>query len=255
LAGAADLNLKFYGVGGDAENSDGFKFNAEALFISQQVAFRMGKSDWFVGGEFLYTDMDSEFETGIDIPGLDKGTFESKNAALGLIAIYDSLSNGYTPTSGIQSEIAYQRYDESFGGDFDYDSLLSKNQVHFKVAESLALGLRLDASFVDGEIPFYALPYIEIRGIPALRYQGENVVTAEAQAAWNIHPRWQVIGFAGAGQATNKTGDLGSDAETHPAYGLGFRYLAVKVLGMNMGVDVAKGPEDTTLYVSFGTKF
>jgi hypothetical protein len=254
LAGGADLNLKFYGLGSGPENSDGFQFNTDALFISQQLAFRLGESDWFVGAEYLYTDVDIEFKTGIDIPGLDSGTFNSKNAAAGALLIYDSLSNNYSPASGIQSEIAYQRYDEKVGGDFNYDVLQLKNQVHFTPMDRLAIGLRLDASFADGDIPFYALPYIELRGIPALRYQGDNVVTGEFQAAWAVHPRIQLLGFIGAGQAVQDRDDLG-DANTEVAGGFGVRYMFVKLLGMSVGLDYAKGPEDSTVYISFGTKF
>ena len=254
MAGGADINLKFYGVGDGPENSDGFKFNAKALFISQQLAFRVGRSDWFVGGELQYNDMETEFQTGIDVPGLEMLDFEATNIALGLLAFYDSLSNPYTPGSGVLSDISYKRYDEKLGGDFNYNLVDFKNQVHFSPWQTLALGVRLDASFLDGDAPFWALPFISMRGIPALRYQGENVVTAEVQGTWSVHPRWQLLGFAGAGQATQDRDNLG-DADTHVAYGAGFRYMAVRQLGLNMGLDVAKGPDDTVWYVNFGTKF
>jgi hypothetical protein len=254
MVGAADINLKFYGLGGGAENADGFKFSAQGTFISQELGFRVGKSDWFLGGEFQYTDMETEFDTGIDFPGLEKFDFEATNVALGLVAVYDSLNNSYTPKSGVLSDISLKRYDKKFGGDFNYNLLDLKNQIHFQPLDPLQVGVRLDASFLDGDAPFWALPFISLRGIPALRYQGENVVTGEVQGAWSFHPRWQVLGFVGAGQATQERDDLG-DAKTHVAYGGGFRYLAVRKLGLNMGIDVAKGPEDTVFYVSFGTKF
>jgi hypothetical protein len=46
-----------------------------------------------------------------------------------------------------------------------------------------------------------------------------------------------------------------SDANTHSAGGFGFRYLGVRRLGLSMGIDLAKGPEEEVIYVSFGTKF
>ena len=108
---------------------------------SQQLAFRLGNSDWFAGGEYIYSDVDTEFKTGIDIPGLDKLDFNSKNAASGVLLIYGYLSNPYTPDSGIQSEIAYQFYDEKVGGDFNSDMLLLKNQIHFKPFDRWNIGL------------------------------------------------------------------------------------------------------------------
>jgi hypothetical protein len=37
--------------------------------------------------------------------------------------------------------------------------------------------------------------------------------------------------------------------------GLGFRYLIARILGLQVGVDVARGPEDWTFYVVFGRSF
>ena len=62
-------------------------------------------------------------------------------------------------------------------------------------------------------------------------------------------------GFIGAGQTSPNFEGLGSDSTTEVAGGFGFRYMAVKALGMNMGLDFAKGPEDSSIYISFGTKF
>lgn len=61
-----------------------------------------------------------------------------------------------------------------------------------------------------------------------------------------------MLGFIGAGRATN-TGL--SDAGTEVAGGFGFRYMALRRLGLNMGMDFAKGPEDEVVYINFGTSF
>jgi outer membrane translocation and assembly module TamA len=104
----------------------------------------------------------------------------------------------------------------------------------------------------SGDVSFYGLTYSEMRGISAMRYQGEDVVTTELQTDWNFHPRWTALAFIGVGRATNS--GL-SDANTHAAGGIGFRYLGVRRLGLIMGIDLAKGPEDVVIYISFGTKF
>ncbi|MEH6549632.1 MAG: hypothetical protein V7711_09185 [Pseudomonadales bacterium] len=253
LGGVANINLKFYGEGSGQENPSGFKFNSEALFISQRVAFRLGATDWFAGAEYTYTDMTTKFDLGFDIPELDDLSFDSTNASVAALLLYDSLNNGYTPGSGINSELSFSRYDEKVGGDFNYNLLESRNQIYFEPVSQLNIGLRLDGQFADGDIPFYALPYIELRGIPALRYQGTDVITGEVQAAWKFHPRWQILGFIGAGRAATEPTKL-SDANTETSSGVGFRYLAVKQLGLSMGLDFAKGPEENVVYVSFGTK-
>ncbi len=252
ILGGADINLDFYGSGDDSGDQGGFEFNADAAFTSQRLAFRLGSSDWLLGGEFNYTNSTMKFDQRNEMPELEALSFDSTNASLGMVVVYDSLNNPFTPSSGINSETLISRYDESFGGDFDYDSVVTKNQIHFSPFENWTAGIRLNGSFVSGDVPFYGLPYIEMRGIAAMRYQGEDVVTTELQTNWNFHPRWTAIAFIGAGRATNS--GL-SDANTHSAGGFGFRYLGVRRLGLSMGIDLAKGPEEEVIYVSFGTKF
>ena len=61
-----------------------------------------------------------------------------------------------------------------------------------------------------------------------------------------------MLGFAGAGRTADSISDL-SSADTHSAYGAGFRYLLARRLGMRVGIDVAKGPEETYWYLIVGS--
>jgi hypothetical protein len=61
-----------------------------------------------------------------------------------------------------------------------------------------------------------------------------------------------VLGFVGGGRAADSMSDLAS-ATTRSAYGAGFRYLMAKVLGMRVGIDVARGPEGTYWYLVMGS--
>ena len=114
---------------------------------------------------------------------------------------------------------------------------------YFPLSKAWTLGLRADARAARGEVPFYQLPFIEMRGIPFFRYQNENVALAEAEVRWNITPRWALVGFAGTGKAD----------ESASAWGLGVRRLVARRLGIYMGVDLAKGPEETAIYIQAGS--
>jgi hypothetical protein len=254
VLGTADLNLQYYDDSAVEGSDNGSHFGVQGFFISQRIAFRLGQSDWFAGAEYNYTDVSTRFDNANLIPELGELSFDSTNASLGAVLIYDSLNNTFTPSSGFLTETLFSRYDEAIGGDFNYDSLVTKNQLHFAPFKDWTAGIRLNGGFVDGDIPFYALPYIELRGIPALRYQGENVLTTELQVNWRFHPRWSAVSFIGAGRTSDDFSDL-SNASSEAAGGFGFRYLAVRRLGLNMGLDFAKGPEDEVVYISFGTKF
>ena len=251
IVGYADVFLDYYGST-ENPNDEGFSFNSKALILNQLVAFRLGQSNWFAGGAYRLISTDSSFDSPEEDQGIDPETLESNNAAIAAVIRYDSLENPYTPKSGIVSDLQVARFDEAVGGDFNYNQTTWLNQAHFSLAEQWWLGVRLDADMVSGGAPFYAVPYIELKGIPALRYQGNKIITTEARLNWEFHPRWQVGAFAGAGRAAENVDDL-SDAPSRVSRGVGFRYMGVKKLGMNMGLDFAKGPEDEVVYISFGT--
>ena len=85
-----------------------------------------------------------------------------------------------------------------------------------------------------------------------LRYQGKNVFVTEVEPRWDITYRWSAVGFAGIGWTSEVISELWYD-EGEVAYGLGFRYLMARRMGLRVGLDVARGPEDTVVYLSVGS--
>ena len=85
-----------------------------------------------------------------------------------------------------------------------------------------------------------------------MRYQGNVVAVAEVELTWQFDDRWSILGFTGAGRAANETGDLGA-APSRTTYGAGFRYLIARRYGFEMGLDVARGPEESVFYIQAGT--
>ena len=87
-----------------------------------------------------------------------------------------------------------------------------------------------------------------------MRYQGELTALIETEQSYSISSRWSLVGFAGIGTAFNnlqemQAGDLAWNT------GTGFRYMIARMLGLKMGLDVARGPEDWAVYVVFGTSW
>ena len=75
---------------------------------------------------------------------------------------------------------------------------------------------------------------------------GEGRMTAPSLTA--------VVGFDGIGKAADGFEAL-QDAETVWNAGGGFRYLTAREFGLQMGVDVARGPEQWAIYVVFGNSW
>jgi len=68
----------------------------------------------------------------------------------------------------------------------------------------------------------------------------------------NVHNRWSLVGFAGIGTTAASLENMDFGATAWNAGG-GFRYMIARALGLQMGVDVARGPDDWAFYIVFGS--
>jgi hypothetical protein len=250
----ADVNLKFYpDIGPQNASDDGIRFNVDGTFLYQQIQFRLRESNWWLGGNYLYINAKNTFdigdEPGDDLPGpLD----EFNQGGLSVFVEYDGRNTTFTPTKGLKGIVEFRNYHQRWGSDFNYDHISGSLHHFTPFGEYSSLGVRVDAEAVDGDVPFFGYPYVNLRGIPALRYQGEEVVTAELEYLWGITPRWTIALFAGGGKTTSVSA-VGSGGETVAAGGAGFRYRIARKLGLQVGMDVARGPEETAVYLTVGS--
>ena len=218
-------------------------FEIRTVPFIQDLAVRIPASDFFAGLRYAFVSSDIAFKPGRDIPGVTDREWTGKSKIGGMIPYleYDSTDNFFTPGRGIHAKVSLGFFDEIFGGDYDYRELHAKAVGYWPVLPNVVAGLRADGQFIDGDAPFYALPFVQLRGIPAMRYQGTDVLTLETEERWMVTPRWGLVGFAGIGKAADGFDAL-QDAETVWNAGGGFRYLTAREFGLQMGVDVARGP-------------
>jgi outer membrane translocation and assembly module TamA len=164
---------------------------------------------------------------------------------------YETRDNTMNPTRGVLAELALWRFDTSIGGDYDYWNWKAKALYFHPLSERWTLGLRLDLSGVDGRPPFFAYPFVKLRGIPALRYQDEMAGAAEAEVRYRVAPRWEVTAFAGLGYTSDRI-KLFENPGSIYNYGLGGRYNVFQAHNVWMGIDIARGPEDWNWYIQVG---
>ena len=249
ILGTADVNMDYYGSGNNLPRP--ISFNTKALFLRQDLKLRLFDSNFFTGLRYLYSDTDNEFDiaSAIGIPGIPSIQFQSKSAALALLLDYDSLDNTLTPGKGVYGQLILSRYDEKVGSDSNFNLYEGTLQGFLPFKENrFILGSNLGAKSLSGKAPFYSYPFISMRGIKAMQYQGSDIVQLELELRWNLTPRWSLVGFSGVGQVF---GDE-TDEESVVAWGGGFRYKVAKKLGLYTGVDIATGPDDTAIYIQFG---
>lgn len=248
-AGYVSVNYDYYTSSGQA-----LPVNLDAAFLLQQATFRLGKSNFFMGGNYKFLSSTASLETATIFDPPLRGDDETlKSGGLGGILAYDSRDNIFTPNRGLSSKAEWTHYDSWLGSDNQFDVLNLKNRTWLPLTESLVLGLRGDGAFSGGDIPFYMKPFILMRGIPAMRYQGDHVLTAEAELRWDFTQRWSLLGFAGAGwTAEDSLSDFGN-SDAIPAGGFGFRYLLAHMFNLRTGIDIGFSEEDRAIYFTIGS--
>lgn len=227
-----------------------FDFGIEGGLIYQDLAFRIGRSDFFLGGKLFALSADATVEIGTDRPvGLVDG--DVADVGIALEGIFDTRDNTMTPETGQFVEANVWRHSESLGGDYDYWKGKFKITSFHRLNERFVLGWRVEGDAVSGKAPFWAYPWINLRGIPALRYQNERTAEVEIESRYRFAERWGLVGFVGRGRARGDNPAFDVDEKIF-AGGIGGRWLFHPDENIWIGIDIARGPEDTYWYIQVG---
>ena len=227
-----------------------FDFNLKGGILYQNIRFRLGRGDFFLGGKLSYLNANGGFKLSDGAPD-ELFERDTNDAGLAFQAVWDTRDNTMTPDDGQLFEAVVWRYDDALGGHFDYWKGELKVLTFHRFAQRFVLGFRFDVDAVDGTPPLWAYPWISLRGIPALRYQNEIAGVVETELRWNILKRWAVVGFVGVGATRGDTLRY-EDESGIVAGGVGGRWLFRPEDSLWIGVDVAPGPEDTYAYIQVG---
>lgn len=248
--GWLSVNLDYYG-NENVQLPKPITFNYKGLPIIQGLDYAFIKNV-YIGASYSW------FKYEISLSGDDLPEFISKQSLTGTLTTlspqlyYDKRDNIFSPKKGIYSKGVWNISRPGLGSDFTYDILHAFFIGYIPFAtDSWVLGLRADARHSTDGTPFFAQPFLDTRGIPAMRFQGTNTVLMESELTWYFHRRWGVNGFAGIGRAFSDLNQF-SDFPSYMAGGIGFRYLAARALGLYTGIDLAYGPEGFAIYIIFG---
>jgi len=172
----------------------------------------------------------------------------------GVVVEYEGRDNIFTPNKGIRFYTSMSWSNEAFGSSWNYSNFNLYGYFYYPLSKKLIGGLRIENQQVSDDAPFYLLPYIDLRGIPTARYQGNIFSVGEVELRWDFVPRWSAVFFAGSGKAYNTWSEF-SDASWRSSGGGGFRYLMARKFKLRAGLDLARGPEQWAYYVVFGSSW
>ncbi|WP_143277195.1 BamA/TamA family outer membrane protein [Bordetella genomosp. 1] len=240
------MNLDYYGM-----LNRGRSYEIKGTFLVQQLLARIGDSHWYVGPRYTYMRSETRF-TGERATELSRAELDKHIGKAGLVIDYDNRDNMFYPTRGSYGEFEAQFARGWAGSDQDYESYRLRAYTWLPIAQKWTLGLRGDGQTTSGTVPFYAQPYIDLRGVARGRYQDRSVLTGEVELRYALTPRWSLLGFTGVGKAYGNWKTFG-EASSVSSVGAGFRYLIARKLGLSVGVDVAHSSQQNAFYIQVGS--
>jgi hypothetical protein len=242
--GYVSLNLKHYGLGDDpALSQNPIEYNLRGAMASTSAAYRVSSTPLYAGVGVVFG------RTRL----LQTTLGEVSNTLLSLRPLlqFDTRDNLFTPTRGLFGEAGFSFIHQSEGSWFELLDLTAIGYTPLLIPE-LFLGIRAGAGLSFGDAPFYLRPFVNLRGAPKLRYQGEQAADLEVELRWQFWKRFSLVGFGGVGGAWN--GLLGFErSEAVFTGGTGFRYELARKHGLHMGADFAFGQNGFAFYLQFGS--
>jgi hypothetical protein len=249
----SSVNLKFYGIGNDpALGNNPLHFNLEPKGGTARLKYRFGDTRLWAGLNYAFSSTRVSFDKPPGTPGEPPFNHESNVGGFTPSFTFDTRDNFFTPNRGTYLEASGGFFSPAFGADENFQRAGLVAMQFVPLGSTLFLGLRSDAAASFGNEPFYLRPYISLRGAPTLRYQGEEVAQIEAELRWQFWKRFSLVGFVGGGAAWNHLEHFDS-TQTIVTGGAGFRYEIARAYGLHMGLDVARGPDDTAVYIQIGS--
>ncbi len=261
--GYGDVNLDFFGFG-DITLKNPISLKTKATAIMQTVKFKLADSAFYLGPTHRYINADISPVNIDDLVGnlppewqdtiTDLLTRKITTSGVGFTLEFDSRNNFFSPQEGLKYELSHLWFRDEIGSDVNYQLTEFSGLNYFRLAKKWRTAVRAEVNYANSDefLPPYATPSISMRGIPAARYLGKAIGLTELEVVYEYNLRWEFNVFAGIGKASNDFSDL-LDSESRISQGVGFRYLIARRYGFNMGIDIAKGPEENVFYIQAGS--
>jgi hypothetical protein len=255
-AAAGKINLDFYGAGlGFGQLDQPVRYSLVVKGAIGETDWQLAKnSAWWVGIRYVFTQVTPELRDAPLSPELPNRSDVTISAPTAILK-YDSRNNIFTPTRGLFSETSYLFSRESLGSSVDFERFEEILMGWQPLPHDITLGARADYASASASTPFFLRPYIQLRGVQAMRYQGDAVTSLEVEARWQFHGRWSLVPFAGIGATQIRHSVFTSDGQTIGSGGIGFRYELARSFGLHAGLDVAHSAGTNAVYIQFGNSW
>jgi hypothetical protein len=253
----ADIRYQFYGVGNE-QNDSGIR-----LDLLQNGPLYFATGSWrvwkklYVGLGYLYGDIDTRLRLELPEQPFFDPTIRLKLAGVTIPIEVDSRDHEQFPRDGWLIKARGVVYRESFGSDFDAETIKITVNRYLPMRDQDVLALRLMVKDTSENTPFFLQSSFggssDLRGYPSGRYRDRMMYAMQAEYRWQIRDRWILTGFAGVGEVADSFSNFGKNFL--PAGGVGARYVLSEKHRVSLSADVAVGNDGVEFYFGVGEAF
>ena len=239
--GTGKINLDFYGAGlGLPQLDQGFRYSLVFTGAVAQANWKLApKSPWALGLRYVYAGIKPQPHDENLLPDTSRSVTVSAPTA---VLEYDSRNNLFTPTRGVFAETSYLIARSSLGATVNFERFQQVLLGWQPLPHQVTLGACASYAWASQGTPFFLRPYVQLRGVAAMRYQGDQAASLEVEARWQFTARWSVVPFAGLGATRLDRLAAPTDGQRVASGGLGLRYELARKFGLHAGLDLAHSP-------------
>jgi hypothetical protein len=248
VAAKFDLDLTYSGLSPVLDESRGFTLHLKGAGIEGDKGLGDGPNSLLL--RLISGTAEAQFDASVPTE-LANEPKKATVTSLGVGWSRDTRDSVFTPSTGNVLSAGLTAYPQALGSSFDAQSLTLQWITYQSGLGKGTLGVNSKMDFSFGNPPFYLRPYISLRGIPALRYPGEQVASVETEYRWPVNALWDLLVFGGVGTARADIDGI-TGRKSVATGGVGIRFKVRKLFGLTFGLDFAQGPEGEVTYVQIG---
>lgn len=246
------INMNFYReVPLVGETQFDFNFDIKALML--ELSKSIYRNRIFLGSSYVFANSLIAYkQVFLPTEVFDPEDFDSRIGNLSLFTDIDYRNSIFTADKGLRIKANYLFNRPWTGSDYTFDRGDLLVHVFLQPAKKWVSAFRAEGMAISERAPFYSYPFIYMRGIPMMRYQGRQTLVFETEQRYDFNLRWSLVAFAGSGKAFMDYHFRETTSNWVWAGGTGFRYLVSRLFNLRAGVDIARGPDAFAYYIVFG---
>lgn len=258
--------LLYYGTGPDAPEDYLARVDANFLLLKERVLRQV------YGSLYAGLELDLQSLHRVNFVPADDDTFTqealpmgadgSTNFGIGAGIVYDDRHNVLNVRHGHFAELAFLRYDNAFGSDFNFTSIIMDGRIYRAVNKRDVFAAQVFGQFTPyGTPPFNQLSLMGgenlMRGYYLGRYRDNNLLAGQVEYRMLPFPfakRWGAAAFMATGSVFGESEALQLN-DFVVAGGAGLRFLLFPKKDIYTRLDFAFTAEGPGIYFFIGEAF